>query len=94
MKKFNITKPICASNFMNVKSPNIYKINKNEFDYLTNEKKLYCDSCGHKSFIWAECDKYKDLDNESNQMLCPNCFSYNYFEGGYTLKTKKERTIE
>jgi hypothetical protein len=26
-------------------------------------------------------------------MLCPKCFSYNYFEGGYTL-TKKERTIE
>jgi len=87
------SKPIQASNFIRgVLSPNIYNINKKEFEYIRNDKKLYCDSCGHKGFMWAENDNYKDADLESNQILCPKCFSWNYFEGGYTddIKHKGE----
>lgn len=86
--KENSSKPVKLSNFTNFKSPDINKINIKEFDYFTNDKKLYCDNCGYKSFIWAENEKYKDMDYESNQMLCPKCFSYNYFEDSYTWDLK------
>jgi len=85
--KNHTTKPVLASGFKNVKSPNVYNINKKEFEIIKNDEKLYCDSCGHKSYFWAENDKYKD-DDEHNQMLCPRCYSWNYFEGGYTWDIK------
>lgn len=91
-KKYT-SKPVMACEFMNVKSPDFNNLNRENFDYEENEKKLYCDSCGHKSFIYACSEEYKDevSDNEEDnglQMLCPKCFSWNYFEDRYTWDIK------
>jgi len=44
--------------------------------------------------MWAENDNYKDADLKSNQILCPKCFSWNYFEGGYTDDIKHKGEVK
>ncbi len=55
----------------------------NQWEIITNDREMKCDDCGHVSKEWAENDNHTEtnVDGEiCNEVRCPNCHSYYYFE--------------